>query len=155
MADDAAKFLLGAGQKSGNIFKSDKRNVEGIAKSNEARAFDGGVDVEASGEKCRLIGDHSDASSAQPGETHHDVFGKVFVDFEEVAIVHDAMQDVFDVVGAIRLGGDDGVERIVAAVDGIGRLDLRRILAIVLGHEREQLADQGDAIGIVPSEKMG
>ncbi len=63
MADDAAVFLIDAGQKAGHIFKRDERDVEAIAKAHEARRFDRCVDIQHTGEKRRLIGDNADRVS--------------------------------------------------------------------------------------------
>ena len=57
MADDAAVLLLRAGKKAGNVFEGDERNVEGVTEAHEARTFVRRVDVEDTGEKCRLVGD--------------------------------------------------------------------------------------------------
>ncbi len=39
MPDDAAEFLLGAGEESRNVFKRDQRDIERIAETHEPRAF--------------------------------------------------------------------------------------------------------------------
>ena len=63
MLDNAAEFLLRAGEKAGDILESNQRNIEGVAKTNEARTFDRRVDVENSGEKGRLIADDADRTA--------------------------------------------------------------------------------------------
>src|SRR6516164_10398137 len=47
VADDAAKLLVGAGEKSGHVLEGHKRDVEGVAEAHEARALIRRVDVEA------------------------------------------------------------------------------------------------------------
>ena len=39
VADDAAELLFGAGEEAGHVFKSDDRDVEGVAEAHEAGAF--------------------------------------------------------------------------------------------------------------------
>src|SRR5260370_41956326 len=48
-------------------------------------------------------------------KTAYEIFSVVFVDFEEISIVNDRMEDVLDVVWLLGIGGDEGGERGVAA----------------------------------------
>jgi hypothetical protein len=48
--------LISARQESGHIDEGQNRNVEGIQVANEARSFDGGIDVQAAGQIRRVIG---------------------------------------------------------------------------------------------------
>src|SRR5438876_1605223 len=98
MPDDAAEFLSRSGQEPWDIFKRQQRNIECVAKTHEARAFDGRIDVEASRKVRRLIGHHADRAPIHARESDHDILGEVLVHFEELAIVYDAMDDVVDVV---------------------------------------------------------
>jgi len=72
--NDAAKFLLRAGEEAGNVFEGDQRNVEGVAETNEARALHGCIDVENAGEERGLIADDADGSAVEPRKAHYDVF---------------------------------------------------------------------------------
>src|ERR1035441_8326798 len=96
MTDDAAVFLLGAGQESRNILKRNEGNIEGVAEAHEARPLHRGVDIEASGEERGLIGHDAYALPAQSRETHHQVFGKVLVDLHKVTVIHDSRKNLFD-----------------------------------------------------------
>src|SRR5882762_5816294 len=87
MLDDAAEFLLRTGKEAGHVFEGDERDVEGVAEAHEARAFDGSVDVEDTSEKGRLIGDDADGAAIETSKTNYDIFGEMFVDFEEVRVV--------------------------------------------------------------------
>ena len=104
MLDDAAILLLRTRQEARHIFKSDQRNVEGIAEAHETRALHAGIDVERPRQVGRLIGHHTHRPAIQPREAHHDVFGEVLVDFQEVAIVENAVNHVFDVVRLVGFG---------------------------------------------------
>ena len=64
------------------------------------------------------------------------------------------MDYVFDVVGLVRLLGDDRVERGVGAVDRIGAGLARRVVEIVRRHEAQQLAHHGEALGVVVRQKV-
>ena len=70
MLDNAAEFLLRAGEKAGDILESNQPNIEGVAKTNKARTFDRRIDVENSGEKGRLIADDADRTAIQTRKTH-------------------------------------------------------------------------------------
>ena len=88
------------------------------------------------------------------GEPDDDVFAVVLVDFEECPVVHYAVDYVLDVVRKIRLRRDDAIERGVGAVNGIGTRFARRVVEIVRREEAEQLAQHGEAFGIVVGEKV-
>src|SRR6266478_5194316 len=125
--DDAAEFLLRAGEEAGDVLEGDERDVESVAEAHEARAFYGGVDVEHAGKKGGLIGDDADRAAIQSRKTHDDIFGEMFVNFEEVRIVHDGVDGVFDVVGLLRIVGDERIKRSVAGhrnkIGDGGRID--------------------------------
>ena len=152
--DDAAKLLLGPREKSGDIFKCDQRNVEGVAETHETCAFHGTVDIQNAGKKCRLIADDADRTAIEPRKTHHNIFGVVFVHFEEVAVVNDGLNDILHVVGLLRVGGNKRVERFIAASCRIRRGAARRVFHVVRRKKTHQLADHGKAIGIVTGNKM-
>ena len=88
-------------------------------------------------------------------ESDDDVLGVVLVHLEEVAVIDDAGDDVFDVVGQVGLGGDDGVERFVGAVDGVGAGLARRVFEIVRGDEAEAARAPCETFGIVVGEEVG
>ncbi len=158
MLDDAAKFLLRAGEKTGHVFKREQRNVEGIAKTHEARAFHGSVDVENSGEECGLVANDADGAAIEPREANNQIFCVVFVNLEEIIVIHDGMNRVFDVVGLLRVRRNKRVESFVAARGQIGSGASRRILEIVLkivrGQKTHQLTNHGQAIGVVARDEV-
>ena len=98
------------------------------------------------GEEGGLVGDDADGPAVEAREADDDVLGEVLVHLEEVAVVDDGVDDVLDVVGLVGLGGDEGVERCVGAVDGIGAGLARRVLEVVRRQEAEQLADHARGI---------
>ena len=53
------------------------------------------------------------------------------------------------VVRLVRRRRNQPVERLVFAIDRIVGRDARRIVEVVVGHERQQLANQRDALGVV------
>src|SRR6266478_8214118 len=154
MLDDAAEFLLCTGKEAGHVFEGDERDVEGVAEAHEARAFDGSVDVEDTGEKGWLIGDDADGAAIEARKTRDEIFREVLVDFEEVGVVNDGVNGVLDVVGLLRIVGDERIERIVAAIDGVGGGAARRVIDVVGRKKAEQLANHGQAVGVIGSDEM-
>src|SRR5690348_4778976 len=108
--DDAAELLLRSWQKSWNIFKSYERDIEGVAETHEARAFERGIDIEYAGEKSRLIGDNANRAAVESRESHDDIFREVLVHFEKVSFIDDGVNSVFDVIGFLRFIGYKGVQ---------------------------------------------
>src|SRR5260370_24941724 len=88
MFDDAAEFLLGAGEEAGNILKSNQGNIEGVAEADKARAFHGSVNIKDSREKGRLIADNPNRPAVETRKTHNNIVRVMFVDFEEISIVN-------------------------------------------------------------------
>ncbi len=103
---------------------------------------------------CGLVGDDADGAAVQAREADDDIAREVLLHFEEVAVIDDAGDDVLDVVGLRRIGGNDGVERCVFAIDGIVGGAARRRVKIVRGQKAEELAQHGEALLIVMREEV-
>src|SRR5580704_9004210 len=110
MPDDAAELLAGTGKETGYILEGHQRNVERIAEAHETSALHRRVDIEASGQVRRLIGHYADRPAVQAREPYYDVFREVLVYFGKIPVVHNAMDDVLDVVGKRRIGGHQRIE---------------------------------------------
>src|SRR5215472_14440649 len=78
----------------------------------------------------------------------------MFVDFKEIAIVHNRMNRALDVVGFLRLGWHERVKRLIAARWWIRGDAAGRILEIVRWQKTHQLANHGEAIGVIACDKM-
>ena len=89
----------------------------------------------------RLVGDDADRAAAEPGEADDDVLGVLAMHLEEVALVDDRSDQLLHVVGLVRVGRDQPVERLVAAIEWIVVGDEGGILQIVARNEAEQLTD--------------
>ena len=150
MLDDAAVFLGGAGQKAGNVFERDQRDVEAVAETYEAGPLYRGIDVERACQHSGLVGNDTDGAAMQAGKADHDVLGVVFLDFEEVAIIDHRVNHVLDVVRAVRLGRHHLIERWIGAVHGIGAGLARRILQVVRRQEAQQLAHHRQTFRVIP-----
>jgi len=78
-----------------------------------------------------LVGDDADGSAAHADEADHDVLGIVLVHREKLAVVGRPANQPRDVVGLVRVGGDEGVELGNLAVERIVASDRRRLLGVV------------------------
>src|SRR5689334_20456442 len=65
MFNNPTVFLLGPGQKPGDVDKSNQRNIKGIAKPDESCRLHRSVDIETAGENLRLISHNSNAAAIQ------------------------------------------------------------------------------------------
>src|SRR5262249_30310557 len=135
--NDAAELLLRAGQKTGHVLEGDQGNIERIAEAYKARALHRSVDVEHTREHGRLVGDDAHRAAVESRETHDQVLGEVLVQLEEVVVVGDGVDDIFDVVGLHGIGGDERVEAPIGAVPGVGGGTPRRVFQVVRGHEAQ------------------
>ena len=154
MADDAAELLAGSGKEAGHILEGHQRNVERVAEAHEASALHRRIDIEAAGQVRRLIGHDADGAAIHAREPDHDVLREMLVHFEKIAVIHYAMNDVLDVVWQGGVGGHQGIELGVHAVDGVFGSAARRIVAIVLGQVTEQLANHAQAVGIILGDEV-
>ena len=91
MPDDAPPLLRGPGQEAGDVDEGHQRDVEGVARADEARRLDRGVDVEHARERGGLVADDPDSVPTEPREAAHDVLRVRRLDLEERAVVDDRL----------------------------------------------------------------
>ena len=105
MLDDAAVLLAGSGHEARHIDKGDDRDVEGIAKAHKARRLDRALDVQATGQHQRLVGNDADRLAFHAGKADDDVLGVLGLDLEEITVIHrlgDELLHVIRLVGVFR-----------------------------------------------------
>ncbi len=142
MQDDALVFLPCAGEEARYVDERYQRNVEAVAEAHEAGCLARSVAVEHAGEHLRLVGNDADRLAVHACETHDDVLGIVALHFEELAVVYDGVDDVIHIVRAAGIVRHDVVELVFEAVDGVGAVDQRSFLHVVLRHVADELADE-------------
>src|SRR6516162_2947845 len=98
MFNDSAELLVRTGQEPGHVFKSNERNIEGIAKSNKARTLHRPCDIKAAGKIRGLIRDNAHRTAVESRKADDEIPSVVFLDLEKVVLVYNRMDDVFDVV---------------------------------------------------------
>src|SRR5262249_3474111 len=116
--------------------------IECIAESDEPRALYRSGNIKASGEICRLIGHYPDRTAVEPCKSDDEILRVVLLNFEEVPLVGNRMDDVFNVVWNVGFCRYQRVQRLICAIPRIGRGTLRRVFQIVRWQKREQLAQQ-------------
>jgi hypothetical protein len=82
VADDAAVLLPDARQETGDVHEGDQRNVERIARPDEASRLHRCVDVQGAGQDSGLLRDDADGASAQARESNDDVLRPARLDLE-------------------------------------------------------------------------
>src|SRR5438270_4083310 len=103
MPDDAAILLLSARQKPRHIFKGQQRDIEGIAKTHKSCPFYRAINVQDSGQECRLVCHNADWLAIEAREPHNEILGIVLVHFEKVAVINYGVDYVLYVVRLVRL----------------------------------------------------
>jgi hypothetical protein len=80
-----------------------------------------------------LVSDDPHTTPRHPGKTDYDVVGVHRLKLEELALVDHAVDDLDDIVGFLRIVGNDGVERLVHAVHVVRGFSHRGFRQVVLG----------------------
>ena len=78
----------------------------------------------------------------------------MLVDFKKVAVIHNGVDGVLDVVRFPRIGWNESVERLIAPTRCVCSSAPWRIFQIIRGKKTHQLANHGQTIGIVTRNKM-
>ncbi|MPN38870.1 hypothetical protein SDC9_186395 [bioreactor metagenome] len=128
MADDSAEFLIGTGQEAGHVYKSKKRNIEGIAGSDKSGRFIRCIDVKTSGQNLRLVGNNTHYFAVESGKTGDHVFGIILQIFIILPVVNDFPDDFEHIVGLIGIVGNKGVKFWDQPVGIVGRFHFGRKL---------------------------
>ena len=142
VGDDSVVFLTRAGQETGHVYQADDGDVEGVAETYEACTLAASIHIEHTSVNLRLVGYDTHALTVETSETDDDVLCKIALHFEELTIVHHCANHFIHVVCHVGVVGDDFVEECFFAVDGVRAFHARSALAVVLGEEREQTADE-------------
>ncbi len=153
--DDAAVLLAGAGQEAGHIHQRHDGDVEGVAETDKTGTLAGSVDVQHTSQILGLVGHNTHGHTVETGEADDEVRGIQRLDFQELAVVHNAVDDILHVIRHIGIVGDDGVQAVLQTVDGVfGRL-VRGFLHIVGRDVADELTQHSDALFLVLHGEVG
>ncbi|MNX91930.1 hypothetical protein D3C86_1240470 [compost metagenome] len=153
--DQGAVLLLGARHEARHVHQRHQRNVEGVAEADEARGLAAAVDVQHPRQNLRLVGDDADGLAVQTTEAADDVPGEVGADLEEVGLVDHLQDQLLHVVGLVRIGRDQGVQRGLVAIRLVIAVADRRLFAVRQGQEADQAADLGQGLQIILEGAVG
>ena len=87
-------------------------------------------------------------------ETHDDVLRISLMDFEELAVIHNALDDIVHVVSLVRIVRDDLVQCIVSSADRVICRDFRSFFHIVLRNVAQQFLYDSDAVLVIFRSEM-
>ncbi len=155
MLDDAVEFLIGARQETGNIDEGDDGDIEGVTEPHEPRRLDRAVDIEAPGQHHRLVGDNADRMAFHAAEPGQDIGGKAGLGFEEIAFIDDLQNQFTHVIGFVRVGRHQRIERHFLPVERIVRRPHRRRLFVIVRHETHEPAQLPQGVDIVLERLVG
>ncbi len=155
MLDQGALLLPGAGHEAGHVDEGDQGNVEGVAEAHEPGPLARRIDVQHPGQDLGLIGDDTDDLAVQPAKAAEDVLGEIGADLEEVGLVHDLEDQLLHVVGLVRIGRDQAVERALLAIGLVEAFAHRRLFPVGQGQKVDQPAHLGQGFEIVLEGAVG
>ncbi len=155
VTDDSAVLLRNSGKKTGHIFKSDQRNVEGIAKTDKTGSFIRGIDVQNAGKIIGLISDYSRRLAVEPPEPYDNILGVLLLDFKKIIIIQHLPDNIPYIIRLIRISRNREIQIRTDSAGKIGSVFFRRILHIVIRHERQQLPDQRQCLFFVFGGEVG
>jgi len=138
--DDAAVFLVGAGDEAGRIHKGDNRDVVSVAEADKAADLVAGVNVNGAAHHIRFLRDNPNRHAAHPRQPHDGIAGKPAQQFQEGAAVHDIRNGIVHGIRHTRIHGDQLVEAFVHAGDQVAGIGKRGIFHVVVGEITEHLA---------------
>ncbi len=154
VADNSVPFLMCAGQVAWHVAQGHERNVESVAKPDEARGFVGSVDVEATGQNCGLVRHEADHAAVEPGETDDDVLRVVLVRFKEHSVVHDAVDHIAHGIAHFRRVWNNFIQFRAQPPGIVFALGARSVFHVVGRQIAEQNLDLLDGVGVVLAGEM-
>ena len=105
---DYPPLLVRAWQEAWHVNERKKRDVEGVAETDEPCALHARVYVERPSEHGRLVPYDAYRPPIEPGEADDEVLGPALLNLEEIPVVDHAFYRAADVVGAL---GESGIRR--------------------------------------------
>ncbi len=155
MLNDAAIFLGRAGQEAWHIDQGHDRNVKGIAEAHETTRLDGTGNVQTARQNHRLIGNDADRVPFDPRKANYDVACIVGLDFKEIFLVRNLMDQFLDIIRLVGIGRDQCVQRHVQPVMGIVGRAVGRLFLIIQRQETQEAAQLQQCLHIIFKGQVG
>ena len=141
MQNHGVVLLTCSGQESRHVHQRDDGDVESVAETHEAGTLARSVRVEHTGISRRLVGHDTHALSVETGESRDDVLGKLRLHLKEFSIIGQGCDDLIHVVSLVGVVGDDVVQDVLLAVDGVVALCARSLLHVVRRNVAQERLD--------------
>ena len=141
-------FLGHARHEAGHIHQGDQRDIKGVTEADELRPLIGGVDIKHTGHDVGLVSDHTNGTTHDTPEAHHNIAGKTSLDFEEIPTVHNAGDDFPHIVALLALNGNNVTQFVIGFHHRIG-IHHRRLLRVVLRQEAQQFLGDQDCLFVI------
>jgi len=149
VADNARPFLIRAGHVSGHVGEREKRDVEGVTETDEARRLVRSIDVENARKRHGIVGDDAHGTAHDADQSNDDVRRPLCVELKQFTVVGNRLDNVFHIVGARRFIGNDFVELWALPVGGVRRFSDRQRRMAAVRQVRQQFFDFPDAVLVV------
>ncbi len=153
--DDPSVLLLNPGEITGNIYKCNQWNVEGIAGTHEACTLHGCFDVQATGQETRLIRHDPHRHTVEAAETHDHVHGIMLMRFQKHTVVQHLPNKILHIVRKAGIGGDQLVEPGIDSSRIVRTRRIRRTFPVVLGKVGQKLANPVQGVPVRVFGEMG
>ena len=154
VVDDAGILLTRSAEETGNVNKRENLNVESIAETYETGCFAGCIAVKHTGEPVGLVGDDTCRATVETGETADDIFCVVFLNFHEVAVVHDSVDNIFHVIRFVRVVRNNLVEAVIYTCGIVLALEDGSLFHVVLRNERDKAANLSHCLVLCGSNEV-
>src|SRR5579862_2595698 len=106
VANDSAEFLIDSRQEAGRIDERKQRNVECVAEAHEPCHLVGGINIEHSREDGGLASDDAQGAALNSTESDNDIGRIAGLNFKKVAVIHQMLDHLPNVVGNFGVGGN-------------------------------------------------
>jgi len=147
--NQAAIFLIRSWQKARHVHEGQDRNVETITETHKARSFTRRITIEAAREHHRLVRDHANGLPFEANEAAKDILREVGLNFKKIALIRDLVNQLFHIIGQVRIIRHERIEALVNAVMRVVKWTGRHAAAIVQRQEIEQAANFGQRLHVI------
>ena len=149
MLDDATILLCRAGHEAGHIDKRQHRDIEGITETDKAGSLFRCINIQTTGQHHRLVGNHTHGRPFDADKTNHQVGCIVGLQLKKVTLVRHFYNQLFHVVGLIRVIGNQRIQRCFGSICRVFRWPDRWFLLIVGWQECDKTAQLDKGLHII------
>ena len=152
--DDAVVLLLHTRQETWYILDGDEGDVEAVTEADETGSLVGSINIEGSSQEVGLVGYETDGTSCHTSETYDNILCKFRLNFEEVLLVADWLDDIADVIGNIGIGWHHCIKFMTDAVHLVSDRMYGGVFHVVGGNEPNEFTDGHEGLFIVVADEV-